>query len=742
MEFYGAEKRDWKKFIALGLTGDLLPVVSNPKAKIDPESKMKTLGKTPSKYNSRRNVVGCGDWTNKTANLAEVNLWSTEPDYGICLQTRNVRALDIDVDDEQLASYIKGFIEDYALKRFPERHRDNSGKTLLAFRVEDGGEGYTKRTLKVDGGIIEFLASGQQFIVAGAHFAKGKPSGARYKWNWNGHDDFPTITAAEFEKLWLELNEAFAIAASTTKGTRHGKGTGEKFIADETLDKLEEKGLVLEWGKEGQAFIECPFIADHTVDNGPTQTAYFPRGTRGYAQGHFVCLHAHCEDKTDEQFSDALQLADGSDFEDLGPLVNTKTGELVKERPRLNFIVTKSGEKESKIHNLEIALENPDYCGYQIAFDSFRDEIMIAPKDTTDQWLPVDDEVQFGLRLTLERLGFQPIGVEAMRGAVAWVAKKRRMDSAVMWLESLPWDGEKRIDTFAHKYFGAVDSDYTRAVSRYMWSALAGRVLVPGIKADMAPVLQGPEGLQKSSAIAAIAPSEDFFAEVSFANSDDDNARKMRGRLVCEIAELRGLLTAAAESILTFMTRRFEDWTPKYKEFNHKFPRRCLFIGTTNRNDFLDEGQHRRWLPMRITRADAEAIGRDRNQIWAEARELFKEHGVLWNEAETLARDEHKHFEAHDTWDDIVSAWLHEEVELSGERPIDAPFLRLNEVFASALNMDARNINRRDELRLAKVLRKLKYEKLDTWDGVAKKTHKAWYKNGVLPPPESFEDLA
>lgn len=740
-QFFGAEKRDWKKFIALGLTADLLPVVSNPDAEISETSRMKTLGKTPSKYNSSRKVVGCGDWTAKQSNLAEVNLWAEERDYGICLQTRDVRALDIDVEDEQLAKYIKGFIADYALKTFPERYRANSGKTLLLFRIEEGQEGYTKRTLKTDGGMIEFLAKGQQCIVAGAHFTKGKPSGERYKINWNGHDDFPLITAAEFEKLWSELDGAFGIAPVDVRGSRHGKGSGEKFAVDETLDKLEEKGLVLEYGKEGQGFITCPWIDNHSVDNGPTQTAYFPRGTRGYAQGHFVCLHAGCATKTDEDFVDALGLLDGSDFEVLAPLVNKKTGELVVERPRLNFIVNKTGEKEAVLHNVVIALENPDYCDSQIVFDKFRDEILIAPKNTVDQWQPMTDVMRTKMRLLLERRGFKPLTTDMMRSAVELAADMQQMDSAITWLESLPWDGVERIDTFAHKYFGAADSKYTQAVSRYMWSALAGRVLVPGIKADMAPVLQGLEGTQKSSAIAALVPHEDFFTEISFADDDIDNARKMRGRLVCEIAELRGLQTAAAESILTFMSRRFEGWTQKFKEFNHTFPRRCLMIGTTNRNDFLDEGQHRRWLPLKITRADAGAVTRDRLQLWAEARELFKRNGICWQDAEALARDEHKDFEAHDSWEDVISVWLNEDIELSGEKPGDAKYIKLHDIFSDALHFDVRHINRRDEMRLGKVLRKLGYEKSATRDSVTKRLHKVWVKKQPNPPPGEFDDL-
>ena len=97
---WGATKEEWNHFsVWLGLTEDLLPVVSNAEAKISPQSKMQALGKTPSRYNTRREVGGIPEWVSLKASIKQVEHWSKEPDYGICLQTRNIRALDIDIPD-------------------------------------------------------------------------------------------------------------------------------------------------------------------------------------------------------------------------------------------------------------------------------------------------------------------------------------------------------------------------------------------------------------------------------------------------------------------------------------------------------------------------------------------------------------------------------------------------------------------------------------------------------------------
>lgn len=127
----------------------------------------------------------------------------------------------------------------------------------------------------------------------------------------------------------------------------------------------------------------------------------------------------------------------------------------------------------------------------------------------------------------------------------------------------------------------------------------------------------------------ALSPDPAFFTEISFAEKDDDLARKMRGRLVAEIGELRGLNTKELESIKAFVTRTHENWIPKYREFATQFPRRLVFVGTTNEDEFLaDKTGNRRWLPVEVSKVDVKAIKRDLLLLWAEAREVFQRLGV------------------------------------------------------------------------------------------------------------------
>jgi predicted P-loop ATPase len=694
---YGASPDDWTHFdLVLGLGADLLPVVSNRLAELSPDSKMKELGKTPSRYNGQHQAVGIPGWTSHQSSDADLARWAKDDDLGICLQTRTVRGLDIDVPDVELAEEITIFVAAHLGQQLPARMRQNSGKVLLAFALPGD---MPKRKMVVEGGIIEFLATGQQFVAVGTH-----PSGSRYEWLGGLPDAFPALDLAEFEALWSALAERFAIEEAET-GALSMRKRGETVAKqDDVADWLGQQGLVLGRDRDGALLVKCPWEHDHTTgQTGDGSTVYFPAGTNGYEQGHFKCLHGHCQGKGDSEFQNSIgYLAD--DFQVVVPSASEP-----KALP--NFSRDRQGRIEASIGNMQRALEREDICGMQIGFDTFRDEIMWAAPGG-DQWAAFTDSDYSRLRIHLERGGFKAIGRELVRDTVLLVADDNKFDSAQLWLDQQAWDGTPRVETFLATYFGAADTTYIRAVSKYLWTALAGRVVTPGVKADMVPILVGGQGLGKSTGVAAMCPSNEFFTEVSFHEKEDDLARRMRGRLVGEIGELRGLHTKELESIKAFITRTHESWVPKYREFSVTFPRRLVFIGTTNKDEFLaDETGNRRWLPVAVAQADVDAIRRDRLQLWAEARVIYDLVGVDYQDAEQLAGAVHDDHTIRDSWEEAVNQWLDEPDPLTGDTPRTSKFLRLGDVLKGALGFDPRHVGRREETRGAAVLRTLGFER-------------------------------
>ncbi|KVD28191.1 hypothetical protein WI83_23585 [Burkholderia ubonensis] len=252
-----------------------------------------------------------------------------------------------------------------------------------------------------------------------------------------------------------------------------------------------------------------------------------------------------------------------------------------------------------------------------------------------------------------------------------------------------------------------------------MWTALAGRVLDPGCEAPMVPVLIGAQGIGKTRAVKALAPAPAFYTELNLADRDADASRQMRGRLVIELGELRGLHSRDAESIKAFISRTREDWVPKFKEFNTTFARRFLFVGTTNQDEFLDDDSgERRWLPVSIQSCDVDAVRRDCLQLWAEARDAFELVGIDWRDAEVLARTVHAQHKITDPWMPVIAQWLVTSDEFDGgQTPEMREFLQVHEVAGGALSLDAKRLEKREEMRIGKCLQSLGYSRARRYDG-------------------------
>ena len=371
------------------------------------------------------------------------------------------------------------------------------------------------------------------------------------------------------------------------------------------------------------------------------------------------------------------------------------------------FARKKNGEIIPTIDNITMAVRSRDYTGHAIAFDEFRDEIMLAVKGTTE-WRPFTDPDYTRMRIGLEKRGFGPVGREMIRDAVALVAEENRFDSAIEWLKLLPTATGERCATFLSHYCGVEDTPYHRATSLYLWTALAGRVMTPGVKADMALILIGAQGLGKSTLAKALAPQIDHFVEISLDERDADLSRKMRGALVAEIGELRGLHSREMEAIKSFITRTHEEWTPKFKEFGVKFARRLVFIGTTNQDEILaDETGNRRFLPVTVEqKLETDAIRRDLLLLWAEARDLYAQHGVMWGAADRLAPAQHAHYMVTDAWADDIAEWL-EGYEMDATAPRWHSEFSTKDILRGALNIPASVSNKGHEMRIGKALRAL-----------------------------------
>jgi predicted P-loop ATPase len=225
----------------------------------------------------------------------------------------------------------------------------------------------------------------------------------------------------------------------------------------------------------------------------------------------------------------------------------------------------------------------------------------------------------------------------------------------------------QRIDTWLSAYLGAEGTEYARAVgSRWLISAVA-RILRPGAKADCCLILEGQQGIRKSTALRTLAG--EFFTDELADLGSKDAAMQTRGVWIIELSELDNLSHSEVARIKAFMSRTTDRFRPPYGMRLVESPRQCVFAGTVNHSTYLrDETGGRRFWPITCGRIDVEALVRDRDQLWAEAKARFDAGGVWWLDSEELVRmasDEQTERYEGDPWEEVIGRWTDDRSNVS-----------------------------------------------------------------------------
>jgi predicted P-loop ATPase len=176
------------------------------------------------------------------------------------------------------------------------------------------------------------------------------------------------------------------------------------------------------------------------------------------------------------------------------------------------------------------------------------------------------------------------------------------------------------VDGWLHTYMSADDTPLNRAIGRLWLIAAVRRARQPGCKFDQIPVLEGPEGKGKSKVIQLLAGADNFSDATIIGLRDKEQQEACRGRWLYEIPDLSGLGKADIEHAKAFASRTHDRARPAYGKATIDQPRRCVFVGTTNDSNYLkSQTGNRRFWPVKTGTVHAEAVERDRDQLWAEA---------------------------------------------------------------------------------------------------------------------------
>lgn len=285
------------------------------------------------------------------------------------------------------------------------------------------------------------------------------------------------------------------------------------------------------------------------------------------------------------------------------------------------------------------------------------------------------------------------------------------------YLTALKWDGEPRIDSFLSDFCNAPQNAVTAAFARCFFISAIARVFVPGIKADNMLVLEGEQGVRKSSLVRALC-GEKYFADIGIAPSEKDFFQAIQGRWLIELSELASFGKADAAHIKRALSVQTDTFRPSYGRNTESFPRECIFVGTVNNSDWQrDETGGRRYMPVIVTDIDVDAVEAVRDQLWAEALHRFRK-GEDWWVLPAEAKNEQEERYVEDIWAEAVVRWLNGKgagAQYQDQLPVRVARTSVAAVLRHALDVEDKKQDRAMQTRVGNLMRRLGWKRITRW---------------------------
>ena len=349
-----------------------------------------------------------------------------------------------------------------------------------------------------------------------------------------------------------------------------------------------------------------------------------------------------------------------------GERIAQVTAEFSDEDWQNGLELDKSGHVKNTLHNLTLILENdPNLKG--VVFNQLLDGMEIkgeVPWNHPSKFWRDADDAQL---ISYVDTHYGTFSARNYDIAVTKVADDRAYHPIREFIESLPeWDKIPRVDTLLVDYLGAADTAYVRAVTRKTLCAAISRVLRPGCKFDSMLVLNGPQGVGKSTLIAKLA-GEWFSDSLNLGDTKDKTAaEKLQGYWILEIGELAGLKKAEVETLRSFLSRQNDIYRAAFGKRATPHLRQCVFFGTTNAESgyLRDTTGNRRFWPVKTPGSGKKQswnlTHEEILQIWAEALVYVRQGEKLYlsPEMDALAKDEQREAMESDEREGLVREYL------------------------------------------------------------------------------------
>ncbi len=301
---------------------------------------------------------------------------------------------------------------------------------------------------------------------------------------------------------------------------------------------------------------------------------------------------------------------------------------------------SKDGNEKSRrilqtVRNFEIVLENDSRFIGRIRFDEFSRQMYLignTPWENRNNyraWSSFDDSALFSILQADYGLTNRNDYFDSLKN----ISMRYKFHPVQEMLDSFKWDGREHIRGVLPNYLGAEDSEYSYQVMRLFMLGAVSRVYQPGCKFDYTMILQGRQGIGKSTFLRLLAMNDGWFNDSLDSLDSDKSAQSLMGSWIIELAELKSLARTAGgvDSVKRFLTATQDKYRVPYERRADIFLRQCVFAGTTNKSDFLqDETGNRRFLIIQTGVNEPtknlfkpEAI-EDIKAAWAQAVHIWK----------------------------------------------------------------------------------------------------------------------
>ncbi len=230
------------------------------------------------------------------------------------------------------------------------------------------------------------------------------------------------------------------------------------------------------------------------------------------------------------------------------------------------------------------------------------------------------------------------------------------------------WDAISRLELVLIENFGIEDNPRTRTLTRIMFMQGVIRALYPGpgCKADVMVVLQGKEGLRKSSFLCDLCPNPTMYgADIPHPLGSKDSKEYLEKKFIIEIAEMHSYRKSEVEAQKQFLSIEADTFRASYGHFTEIHWRRMIFTGTSNLEEIIAENGRRIGILACKKRCNIETkdIPLWREQIWAEAIVMYqteyvdKGRMIVTSEEEEMFKAGNEQYVIRSGYDDKFEIW-------------------------------------------------------------------------------------